>query len=160
MLLLVFLPIIAANTAITDYNYQVSNKLPNIDDPSSLIRCWQPFAESTREHISHVFDTTGGQFIDKRQWSANINSLCWAVGNLKLTINRITWKPDPEIGTDGPGQPWQNPQVDGYGSGFGPPGCSVSDCWMDFNLNWSVYVVSTQTTGGLLGPVANTCQEV
>ena len=63
---------------------------------------------------------------------------------------------EPEIGTDGSSQTRQNPRVDGYGSGFGPPRVCGSDFWTVLEPNRPVFAVQTRTAGGLPGPVANT----
>ena len=66
---------------------------------------------------------------------------------------------EPEIGTDGSSQTRQNPRIDGYGVGFGPP--TVSRCGFSTGLepNSPVVVVQTRTAGGLPGPVANTTSD-
>jgi len=72
------------------------------------------------------------------------------------TINRKTRKGEPETGTDGSSQTRQNPRVDGYGYGFGPPRSSGSGFWTGLEPNRTVFPVQTRTAGGLPGPVANT----
>jgi len=64
-----------------------------------------------------------------------------------------------EIGTCWSGQIRRNLQVDGYGSGFGPPRVSVLGFWTGLELNRPVIEVQTQNAGGLPGPVANTRHE-
>jgi len=49
----------------------------------------------------------------------------------------------------------QNPMVNGWGSGFGPPRSSRSCFWSGLEPKWPVFTVQTQTAGGLPGPVAN-----
>jgi hypothetical protein len=61
-----------------------------------------------------------------------------------------------EIRTDGSCQTRQNPRVDRYGSGFGPPRVYGSGVWMVLKPNRPVFAVQTRTAGGLPGPVANT----
>ena len=72
------------------------------------------------------------------------------------TINRKTRKGEPETGTDGASQTWQNARVDGYGYGFGPPRNSGSGFWTGLEPNRTIFPVQTKTAGGLPGPVANT----
>jgi len=72
------------------------------------------------------------------------------------TTNRKTRKGEPETGTDGSSQTLQNPRVDGYGYGFGPPRSSGSGFWTGLEPNRTVFPVQTRTAGGLPGPVANT----
>ena len=63
---------------------------------------------------------------------------------------------EPEIGPEGSCQTRRNPWIDGYGSGFGPPrvtGWGFRPAW---EPNRPVFVVQTQTAGGLPVPVANT----
>jgi len=62
---------------------------------------------------------------------------------------------EPEIGTDGSSQTRRNPQVDGYGSRFGPPRVCGSGFWPVLEPNRPVFAVQTRTAGGLPGPVAN-----
>jgi len=73
-----------------------------------------------------------------------------------VTINRKTRNTEPEIGTDRSSQTRENPRVDRYGSGFGPPRRCGSDFWTVLEPNRTVYPVQTRTAGGLPGPVANT----
>ena len=63
---------------------------------------------------------------------------------------------EPEIGTDGSSLTRRNPQVDGYGSGFGPPRVCGSGFWPVLEPNRHVFAVQTRTAGGLPRPVANT----
>jgi len=50
----------------------------------------------------------------------------------------------------------RNPQVDEYGSGFGPPRDTGSGFWPCLEPNRPVFALQTRSTGGLPGPVANT----
>ena len=75
---------------------------------------------------------------------------------MTATINRKTRKGELETGTDGSSQTRQNPRVDGYGYGFGPPRICGSGFWTGLEPNRSVFPIQTQTAGGLPGPVANT----
>ena len=129
-----------------------------MQDQKSLTCHWLSFSEWGRERFSHVFEYKGGQYIRKGQRYTNVNILRLAIAYLNATINRKTPKLEPAIGTDGSSQTWQNPQVDGYGSGFGPPRCSGSGFWTGLDLNWTVLAVQTWIAVGLPGPVANTSQ--
>jgi len=62
----------------------------------------------------------------------------------------------PEIGTDGSSQTRQNPQVDGYRSGFGLRRVSASGFRTVLEPNRPIFAVHTRTAGGLAGPIANT----
>ena len=157
--LLSLLHIKAAYTAFMNVWIQLPLRLPKEQDQKSLTGRWLSFSGWGRERLSLVFDYKGGQYIRKGQRSTNVNILRLAIGYLKATINRITWVPEPEIGTDGSSQTWQNPRVDGYGSGFGLPRCSGSGCWIGFKPNRTVLAVWARTAGGLPRPVANTKYE-
>ena len=63
---------------------------------------------------------------------------------------------EPEIGTNGSSQTRQNPWVEGYRSGFGPPRVSGSDFWTGLEPYLPIFTVQTWTAGGLPGLVANT----
>jgi hypothetical protein len=78
------------------------------------------------------------------------------IGYLNVTINRNTRKLEPEIWTDWSSQTGQKPQVDGYGSAFGPPRCSWSVFWMGLEPNRTILTVRTWTAAWLPGLVANT----
>jgi len=67
-----------------------------------------------------------------------------------------TQNAEPEIGTNGSSETWQNPRVGGYGSRFGPPGIRWLSFWTGLELNWPIFAVQTQTAGGLPGPIGNT----
>jgi len=60
----------------------------------------------------------------------------------------------------GSSQTQQNPRVDGYGSGFRPTRSSWSGYWMDLEPNRTFFLIATQTTGGLPGPVANADEHI
>jgi len=117
---------------------------------------WHSFSEWGTERVSHVSNYKGGRFIWKNWQCAKVNILRLTVGYLNATINRKTRNTEPEIGTDGSSQTRQDPRVDGYGSGFGPPRRCGSGFWMVLEPNLTVYPVQTQTAGGLPGPIANT----
>jgi len=145
----------AAYTSFMNVCIQLPLRLPKVQDQKSLTRGWLSFSGWGRERFSLVFDYKGGQYIRKGQQSINVNILGLAIGYLNATINRITWKPEPEIGTDRSSETRQNLRVDGYGSRFGPPRCSGSGFWMGLEPNRTVLAVRTRTAGGLPGPVAN-----
>jgi len=63
---------------------------------------------------------------------------------------------EPEIGTDVSSQTRRNPQVDGYGSGFGLQRVCGSGFWTILEPNRPVFKIQTRNAGGLPGPVANT----
>jgi hypothetical protein len=67
-----------------------------------------------------------------------------------------TQNAEPEIGTNRASKTRQDPRVDGYGSGFGPPIVCGSGFWTMLELNQPVFAVQTRTAGGLPGPIANT----
>jgi len=92
----------------------------------------------------------------KGQWCTKVNILRLEVQYLNVSINRKTWKPEPEIGTDGSSQPSQNPCVDGWGSGFGLPRTSYARFWTVLELKWIIFVVRTCTTRGIPEPIAIT----
>jgi len=85
-----------------------------------------------------------------------VNILRLTVGYLNATMNRTTRNATLEIGPDGPSQTQQNPRVDRYGAGIGPPRSSGLGFRMVLDLNRTVFPVQTPTAGGLPGPVANT----
>jgi len=85
-----------------------------------------------------------------------VNILHKTVGYQNATKNRNTRKREPEIGPDGSSQTLQNPWVDGYWYGFGPPRSCGSGFWTVLEPNQNVYPVQTRTAGGLPVPVANT----
>jgi len=146
----------AADTSFMNVYIQLPLWLPKVQDQKSSTHRWLSCSGWGREWFSLVFDQKGGQYIRKGQWYTNVKILRWAIGNLNATRNRNTRIPEPEIGTDGCSQTWQDPQVDEYGSGFGPPRCSGSGYWTGLEPNRTVSAVRTRTAGGSPGPVANT----
>jgi len=104
---------------------------------------WLFFSRLNRQCVSLVFDYEGVQYIKNRQWYAKVNIVWLEVRNLHATINRKTWRPEPESETDD------------YQSGLGPPRTSWSTLWMILPLNRTVYAIETRTAGGLPGPVSN-----
>jgi len=151
----VFLPVQAANTVITYYNDQISNTLPDLHHQSSLTLCWFSYPGWGRECISLLFYYIGSQYMKNLQWHTSFNILQLAVGYLNVAISRQTWKPEPGIGTDVSSQPRKYPHVDGYGSGFGFPGCCMLGLRINPELYWPVIAFQTWTAGGLPGPATN-----
>jgi hypothetical protein len=149
----------AGYTSFMNVWIQLPLRLPKEQDQKSLTRRWLSFSGWGRERFSLVFDYKGGQYIRKGQQSTIVNILRLAMGYLNATINRISWIPELEIGTDGSRQTRENPRVDGYGSGFGPLRCSGSGFWTGLEPNRTILAVRTWTTGGLPGPVANTSKQ-
>jgi hypothetical protein len=146
----------AAYTSFMNVCIQLPLRLPKVQDQKSLTCCWLSFSGWGWERFSLVFVYKGCQYIRKGQRSTNVNILWFAIAYLNATIDRITRIPEPEIGTDRCSQTWQNPLVDGYGSGFGLPRCSRSGIWTGLELNWTVLAVRTRIADGLPGPIANT----
>jgi hypothetical protein len=93
---------------------------------------------------------------ETEQWCAKVDILWLTVGYLNMTINTTIWNPEPEIGINRCSQTWQNPGVDGSGSGFGPPRCCRSAFWMFQEPNWSVFQDRNLTTCRFPWLVANT----
>jgi len=135
---------------------QSPSRLLMMQDQKSLTRDWLSCSGWGKERVLLVFSDKGCRFIRKGQWCAKVNILRLTVGYLNATINRKTRNTEPEIGTDGSSQTRQNPRVDGYGSGFGPPRRSGSGFGTVLEPNPTVFPVGTRTAGGLPGPVANT----
>jgi hypothetical protein len=102
------------------------------------------------------FDYKGGQYIRKGQQYSNVNNVRLAIGYLNATINRNTWHPEPEIGTNSLNQTRHNPRVNRYGSGFGLPRCAGTGVWTGLEPNRTVLAVETRTACGLPGPIDNT----
>jgi len=153
----VSLPLLLVKAACTSFMnvcIQLPLRLPKMQDQKSLTHRWLSFPGWGREHFSLVFDYKGGQYIRREQRYTNVNILRLAIGYLNATINRITRKPEPEIGTNRSCQTRQNPLVDRYVSGFGLPRCRWFGFWTGLEPNWTVLAVRAWTSGGLPGPVA------
>jgi len=114
----------AAYTSFMKVCIQLPLRLPKMQDQKSLTHCWLSFSGWGRERFSLVFDYKCGQYIRKGQRYTNVNILRFTIAYLNATIYRKTWKLEPQIGTDGSSQTWQNPRVHGYRSGFGLLRCS------------------------------------
>jgi len=135
---------------------QSPSRLLMMQDQKTLTRRWLSCSGWGKERVSLVFSYKGSRFIWKGQWCAKVNILRWTVAYLNATINRKTRNTEPEIGTDGSSQSRQNPRVDRYGSGFGPPSRCRSGFWTVPEPNRTVFPVRTPTAAGLPRPVANT----
>ena len=94
---------------------------PRMQDPRSWTLRWSWFSGWGRERVSILFDYEGGQYIKQSQYRTKVNILQFTVWYLNATMNRTTWKLEPEIGTDGWNQTRHNPRVDGYRYGFIQP---------------------------------------
>jgi len=130
--------------------------LPMMQDQKWWTLCWSSFSGWARERVSLLFDYQGGQYMKQRRWHTKVNILQLSVGYLNVTINRQTWKPKPEIGTEGSSQSWQNPWVDRCGHEFGPPRSHLSGFGTGLDPNRTLFPVQTPIAGRLPGPVANT----
>ena len=156
---LFILRIKAADTSCMNVYIQLLLGLPKVQDQKSLTLSWLLFSGWGREQFSLVFDHESGQYIRKGQRYTNVNILQLAIGYLNATINRITRILEPKSGIDRSSQTRQNPRVEGYGSGFGPPRFSGSGFWSGLGPNRTVVVVRTRTAVRLPGPVATSTQE-
>jgi len=145
-----------ANTSFMVVCIQSPSELFMMQHRISLTRRWLLCSGWGSEHVALVFSYNGGRFIWKEQWHATVNILRLAVGYLNATTNRTTQNTEPQIGTEGFSQARQNPPVDGYRSGFGPPRRCGSGFWTVLKPNRTGFPVWTRTTGRLPGPVANT----
>jgi len=157
----VSLPLLLINAAYTSFInicIQLPLRLPKMQDQESLTCRWLSFSGFGSECIPLVFEYNGNQYIGKWQRYSHVNISWLAIGYLNVTTNRKTGKPETEIGTKRSSQTRQNPQVDGNGSWFAPARCSGLGFWMGFELNQTVLVVRTRTTGWLPGPVSNSRQ--
>jgi len=145
-----------ANTSfMTVYNLSPP-RLPKIHCQQSLTLCWHSFSGCGRAHVSVCVDHQGGQYIENKQWSTNVNILRLTVVYLNATLYSESWNAKLKFGTDRSSQTRQTPPVDGYRSGFGPPRGCVSGFWICLEPNRRVVAVQSQTTGWLPRPIANT----
>ena len=145
-----------ANTSFMAVSNLSPLRLCGIYDEQLLMLHWRSFSGWGREHVSLCFDHDCGQYIKERQLHTKVNILRWTVAYLNLSINGLSRKPEPEIGTDWSSKTLQNPQNDGYGYGFGQPRCSRSGFKTGLEPNWTILAVQTRITGRLPGPIANT----
>ena len=153
---LLLLPIKEANTSVMTICNQCPLWLPRMQDLKALPLHWHSFPGWVREHLSTFFQHKGSQYIQKKQRRTIDNVLRLKVGYLNANINWTTRNAQPEIGPDGSSHTQRNPRVDRYGTGFGPPRSSGSGPCTVQEPNRTNFLVQTQTTGGLPGPVANT----
>lgn len=72
------------------------------------------------------------------------------------TIDRRTWKPEPQTGNDKCSQTRQSRWVDGYRNQFGQPRSSRSGFSMGLQVNLPNVPAWTHTAGWFPQPVANT----
>jgi len=139
---------------------QAPLRLPKMQDHQLLTLHWRSFSGWSRECLSTCLLYKGCQYIRKWQCSTIVTNLQLTVGYLNATINRKTRNPEREIGPHASSQTWQNPPVDRYRAGVGPPRSSGSCFWMGLELNPTVCPGQTRTVGGSPGPVAYTiCDE-
>jgi len=117
---------------------------------------WHSLSGWGRERLSPWLLYKGCQYIRTWQCSTIVIILQLTLGYLNATIKRMTRNAQPEIGTNESSPTQQNPRVDRYRSGIGPPGGSSSGFSTGLKPNRHVCTVRTRTAGGLPGPVANT----
>ena len=139
-----------------DRHYQITFQLLDLQDLKSVTLCGRSVLELGRKGVSPVFEYRGSQYNSNSQQYTKVNISQFTVGYLNATINRTTRHAQPEIGPDGSSQTRQNPRVDWYGSGFGPPRLSGSGFWTVLEPNRPGFAGQTRTAGRLPGPVANT----
>jgi hypothetical protein len=133
---------------------QSPSRLLMMQDQKSLTHRSLSCSGWGKERVSLVFSYEGGRFIRKGQRCAKVNILRLTVGYLNASLNRNTRNTEPEIGTNRCSHTRQNPQVDGYRSGFGQPKpCRLGFCTV-LEPNWTIFPVWTRTAGRLPGPVA------
>ena len=102
----------------------------------------------SRELVSPCFEYKGHQWNKYREWCTKVDILHITVTYVTATINRKTRNGDPATGSDGSSQTRQNPRVNGYGYGFGPPRSSESGFWTVLELNRNVF---PSNSGPLVG---------
>ena len=131
-------------------------RLPRIHDQQLLTLCWRSFSRWLSEHVFVCFDHYGDQYNKKRLQRTKVKILWLTVEYPNATIDRKTWKAELDIGTDRSSQTWQNPWVDWYWSGFGPPWGNRLGFWTGLEPNRSIVEVQTRTAGRLPGLIADT----
>jgi len=151
-----YLLTMAANDLFMDTCDQAPLRSPKMQDHQLLTLHWRLFSGWGREHLSTCLLYTGCQYIRKWQCSTIVNILQLTVRYLNATINIKTQNVEPEIEPNGCSWMRRNLRVDGYAAGFGPPRSSRASLWTVPDLNWTVFLVQTRTTGGLPGRVGNT----
>jgi len=142
---LLVLPIKHANTSVMTIRNLWPLRLPKMQDQKLLTLCWRSFSGWCREHLSPFFAYKGSHYIQKDHRGTIINLLRLIEGYLNATINTTTRNAEPEIVLDGSSQTRQNPRLDGYGAGFGPPRSHGLCFWMVLELNQTVFPVHTRT---------------
>ena len=140
-----YLLIKAANHLFMDTCNQAPLRLPKMQDHQLLTLNWRSFSGWGRERLSTCLLYKGCQYIRKWKCSTIVNILQLTVGYLNATIHRETWNAEPEIGPDRSSQMRQNPRVEGYRAGFGPPARSGSGFWTVLDPNRTVFLVHTRT---------------
>jgi len=153
---LLLLSIKEANTSVMTSCNQCPLWLPRMQDLKSLTLHWRSFPGWCREHFSTYFNHKGSRFMQKEHRRTIVNILWLTVRYLNTTINRTYRNAKPDIGPDRSSQTRQNPRVDGYGAGSGPPRSSRSGSWTVLEPNQTVFPVQSGAAGGLPGPIANT----
>jgi len=103
----------AAYTSFMIVCIQLPLRISKLQDKKSLNRRWLSFSGWGRERFSVVVDYKGGQYIRTGQQYTNVNISRLTTEFVNPTINRNSWKPEPEIGTDGYSQSRQNPRLGG-----------------------------------------------
>jgi len=153
---LLVLPIKHANTSVMTICNLGPLRLANMQDQKLLTLRWRSFPGWCRKRLSPFLDYKDGHYIQNEHQGTIVNILRLIVGYQNATKNRITPNAKPEIDPDRCSQTRQNPWVDGYGAGFGPPRSCRSGIWTVLEPNQTVLPVQTRTAGGLPGPIANT----
>jgi len=149
-------PIQEANTSVMTSCNHCPHWLPRMQDLKLLTLRSRSLLGWGRERSTTYFEHRGGQFIHKEHRCTIVKVLRFTLRYLNPTKNRTTRNAKPDIGPDESAETCPNCRVDGYGAGFGPPGSSGWGSWTVSELNRTVFLVQTRTTGGLPGPIATT----
>jgi len=153
---LAYLLIKAANHLFMNTSNEAPPRLPTMQYHPLLTLHWRSFSGCGREHLSTCFLYTGCQYIRKWQCSTIVNIFQLTVGYLNATINGKSRYAEPEIGTYGSSLTWQNPWMDGYTTGFGPPRGSGSGFQTGLEPKQPIFIVRAQTFGWFPEPVVDT----
>jgi len=135
---------------------QSPSRILLMQDQQWLTGCWLSCSGWGRDRVSVVFGYKGGWFIRNGHWLTKVNILWLAVGYPNVTLNSKSRNTEQEVETEGSSQTRHNPQIDRYGSRFGPRWRSRSGFWTVLEPNGTSILIRTRTAGGLPGPVANT----
>jgi len=108
--------------------------LTKMQDKKSLTLRWRSFPRWFRERLSPFFDHQCSHYIQKEHRGTIVNILRLVVGCLNATIDRATRNAELVIGPDMSSETQWNPQVDGWGAGFGPPRSCRSGFWTVLEL--------------------------